>query len=171
MLSVNRVIKFLWIFSLFIFLGALFYGYYLLPDVVCVKFDAYGMAQEYVPRANAFYFFVTICGVFNLLLVTIERLLMLLPDTLKPIPNKTFWLKDKETKIALNYVISDWFYGFAAILNACLLACFYVFATVNLKTQSNILQFQWLWATIASIILLTIIYFIVRLNISKILIR
>ena len=171
MLSVNRVIKFLWILSLIIFLSGLLYGYYILPDAVCIHFDSKGDPMEYIARKNAFYFFSGICAGFNILLLILERLVLLIPDRLKPIPNKSFWLSNDETRQALNFTLSNWFFTFAIILNTCLLGCFYAFTKVNSNFQSSIFQYYWIFQTVTVIIILWIIYLPVRLFISKIFIR
>ena len=171
MLSVNRVVKFLWIISLLLFLSGLLYGYYILPDAVCFKFDPNGFPLDYMPRKNAFYIFSGICGTFNILILLIERLVLMIPNRLKPVPNKEFWLATQENQDALNYVLSNWFYSFLAVLNTSLLLVFYSFAKVNSNFQSNITQYFWVYQAITIILILWVLYLPVRLFISKIFIR
>ncbi len=171
MLSVNRVVKFLWIISLILFLAGLLYGYYILPDAICFKFDHNGYPLDYMPRKNAFYIFSGICGIFNFLILLIERLVLMVPNRLKPVPNKIYWLQDQETENGLNFVLSNWFYSFLAVLNTCLLLVFYCFAKVNSNFQSNIVQYFWVFQAVTILLILWILYLPIRLFINKMFIR
>ena len=171
MLSVNRVIKFLWVISLILFLAGLLYGYYILPDAICFKFDSYGFPMDYMPRKNAFYIFTGICGSYNILIILIEKLILMIPNRLKPVLNKIYWLSTQETQNGLNFVLSNWFYSFLVILNVCLFVVFYAFAKVNSNFQSNIIQYFWVFQAITIILVLWILYLPVRLFISKIFIK
>ncbi|HAR20747.1 MAG TPA: hypothetical protein DCR46_08790 [Cytophagales bacterium] len=171
MKSVNRIIKFLWVLSLLFFVGVLLYGYYLLPDVVCVQFDAAGNPIDYVERKKAFYGFSGVFALFNVLLLTLEKFTLLLPNRLKPVPNKSYWLGNEETKQGLQYVLSDWFYGFSAFLNCWILVFFFLFGKINIDMHSSLLQYAWVMPTFITMLLLWILYLPIRLSISKIFIR
>lgn len=171
MLSVNRVIKFIWIFSLLTFTSVLLYGYYLVPDAVCFNFDSNGNPIDYIERKKAFYAFAIVFAVFNILLISLERFILLVPNRLKPVPNKAYWISTEETNQALNFVLSDWFYSFLTILNLCFIIVYYVFTKINRDIQSSILQYSWVLPVCCVFILIWIFYLPVRLSISKILIR
>lgn len=171
MQSVNRIIKFLWVLSLLFFLGILLYGYYLLPDVVCIRFDANGSPLDYIERKKVFYGFASVFATFNILLISLEKFMLLLPNRIKPVPNKSYWLSSDETKLGLNYVLSDWFYTFSVAINLCILLVYYSFGKVNIEMQSSILQYSWVLPTCGTILLLWIVYLPIRLSISKIFIR
>jgi len=171
MLSVNRVIKFIWILSLLLFTSVLLYGYYLVPDAVCVSFDSNGNPIDYIERKKAFYGFAGIFAFFNILVMALERFFILIPNRMKPVPNKAYWLSTEETNQALNFVLSDWFYSFLAVINLCFIIIYYVFTKINRDIQSSILQYSWLLPVCSIFIIAWIIYLPFRLFINKIFIR
>ena len=171
MLSVNRVIKFIWILSLLLFTSGLLYGYYLVPDAVCISFDSNGNPTDYIERKNAFYGFAAVFAFFNILIMSLERFFLLIPNRMKPVPNKTYWLSTEETNQGLNFVLSDWFYSFLTIINLCFIIIYYVFTKINRDLQSSILQYSWVLPVCSILIVAWIIYLPFRLFISKIFIR
>lgn len=171
MVAVNRILKFLWLLSLLFFFANLFYGYYVLPDVVCTQFDAFGNPVEYTDRKNVFYFFIGVVGILNILITLLEKTILMIPNRYKPVPNKVYWLSSDERQSALNFILSDWLYSLGAIFNLCITYSVFVFWLVNTDIQKNILSFTWLLPTIAVILLITLIYLPIRLTISKIFIR
>ena len=171
MLSVNRVIKSIWILSLFIFTFVLLYGYYLLPDAVCISFDLKGNPTDYIERKKAFYGFASVFAFFNILVVFLDRFFLLIPNRIKPVPNKAYWLSTEETNQALNFVLSDWFYSFLTIINLCFIIIYYAFTKINRDFQSSILQYSWVLPVCSILIAAWVIYLPLRLYISKIFIR
>jgi hypothetical protein len=171
MKSVNRIIKFLWVLSLLFFIGGLLYGYYLLPDVVCVKFDPSGNPVDYVERKHAFFGFSGVFALFNILLIALEKFTLLLPHRFKPVFNKSYWLSSDETKEGLDFVLSDWFYSFSIAINTCIFVTYYIFGKVNIEMHSSILQYAWVVPVFSTVLLLWILYLPFRLSISKIFIR
>ena len=167
MQSINTVIKFIWLLSIVLFLAAILYGYYLLPDVVCIKFSAQGSPTEYWDRKHVFYAFVGVFALLNVLILVIEKLFSLLPSTSKPIPNKSFWTQSPETKEILHFVFSNWFYSLLFMINISILAVFGVIWIVNYDIRSSILQYAWVPWTIITMFTLWIIYLPVRLFINK----
>jgi hypothetical protein len=171
MLSINRVIKFIWILSLLLFTSGLLYGYYLVPDAVCISFDSNGNPTDYIERKNAFYGFAAVFAFFNILIMSLERFFLLIPNRMKPVPNKAYWLSTEETNQALNFVLSDWFYSFLTIINLCFIIIYYVFTKINRDLQSSILQYSWVLPVCSVLIVAWITYLPFRLFISKIFIR
>lgn len=167
MQSINTVIKFIWLLSILLFLGALFYGYYLLPDVVCIRFSAQGSPTEYWERKHVFYAFVGAFALLNVLILVIDKLFSLIPNPLKPIPNKQFWLHSETSKETLHFVFSNWFYSLLFIVNIAILGVFGVIWKVNYDIQSSILQYAWLPKVIICVLALWVVYLPVRLFISK----
>ncbi len=167
MRSTNLILKFLWFLSLFLVLAGLFYGYYLLPDVVCVKFSHTGSPLEYWERKYIFYVFAFTFVLFNVLLLATEKFFQLLPDSKKPLINRVFWLSSPETKEGIGLLISSWFYSFIFILNVSMLAVFGVVWKVNYDIQSNILQYTWLLWILIGLFASWIAYLPIRLSISK----
>lgn len=167
MQSINTVIKFIWLLSILVFLGALFYGYYLLPDVVCIRFSAQGAPTEYWERKYVFYAFVGAFALLNVLILVIDKLFSLIPHSLKPIPNKKFWLQSEASKETLHFVFSNWFYSLLFAVNISILATLGVIWWVNYEIQSSILQYSWVPKAIIAILTLWVVYLPLRLFISK----
>jgi hypothetical protein len=171
MQSANLFLKFLWFLSLLLFLSALFYGYYLLPDVVCVQFGSNGSPLEYWERKYVFYVFVFSFALFNGVLLILEKFFSLLPATKKSIFQRDFWLGNSETKEILGLLISNWFYSFLILLNISILISFGVIWKVNYDMQSNILQYSWAFWVISGTLFLWILCLPIRLSIPKLFIR
>jgi hypothetical protein len=171
MLSISRVIQFLWVFTILLFLAFFFYGYYLLPDVVCVRFTSNGMPDLYWDRTYLFYVFAGALTVFNVLFLAIEKVLGMVPISLRIFPNKAFWTSSEENVEAVGFIGSNWLYSFMSILNMSILAVFGVFWKVNFDVQSNILNYGWVTWLILSVLGVWIVYLPIRLFISKVFIQ
>ena len=167
MQSSNIIIKFLWFVSILAFLFVLLYGYYLLPDVVCIKFSSNGSALEYWERKYIFYVFTGTFSLFNVLMLALEKMYFMLPYSKRAIPNKRFWISSEEKRQRSTFIVSSWVYSFLTVINFSIIGTFGVIWKVNYTMQSNINEYSWVFILIATTLALWIIYLPGRLSINK----
>jgi hypothetical protein len=102
----------LWVLSVFGFLYNLFTTYgNLTPHIT------FPLLGGFVSKDAYFFALVGLFMAFTYTFYFLNQTIHTLPRQLYLIPNRKFWLADKSHQKALNYLLINWNYGIAAVIN------------------------------------------------------
>ncbi len=116
----SRIVKFIWLVSVVVFLAMLLWIYAYLPNRVGVMADYEGVADTFLSKGNFFYLAIGLFLLVNGSLFIMRRLLA--PDTYAP----------RNAKTGLRADLADWMLGFAASLNV-----FFILSMTYLSIFNN----------------------------------
>lgn len=107
----SRLVKFLWFFSMLIFLIALLYVYAYMPGMVGIHAGPQGDADQFINRSTFFYVSIGIFLIANIAFYVLKKLL------------EEMWLRSSSSalvspaRMKRRADVADWLLGFAAALN------------------------------------------------------
>lgn len=123
----NRLLKFFWLVSLFIYLGGLLWIYSFLPDRVGFHVNMYGMPDEFIERSSFFYSSLFIFLLSNALLYALHKLLMVTRRTAQT-----------ERALLLRQDLAGWLLGFAGALNLFFVMAMLFFGLFNSRENFDV---------------------------------
>jgi hypothetical protein len=121
----RRIIKFIWLLSVVVFLAMLLWVYAYLPNRVGVMADYEGIADTFVSKGNFFYLALGLFLLVNGALFVMRRLLV-------PGDFSTPKTPASVARAGLRADLADWMLGFAAALNF-----FFILAMSYLSVFNN----------------------------------
>lgn len=139
------IIKVFYFLSIAFFLGNIFFAYYQFPDFVPVSFSDNLDMKEYEPKGTLFYMGGGAFLFFNFLIAILKLLFNQFPFGVFPLPNKQFWLENKESLVRIH---QEWLSSFATIFNLLL---GYIFMALFMVTVAE-------YGTFSSYIPLTYVF-------------
>lgn len=122
----RRMIKFIWLVTIFLFLVVLLWVYAYLPSQVGVMADPGGEADTFISKNMFFYLSIGIFLLVNGVLFSLHKMLM--PASLHAYRRDPV-LSPKES---LRADLASWMFGFAAVLNI-----FFILGTYFLSVFNN----------------------------------
>ena len=121
----SRMVKFIWLVSIFLFLATLLWVYAYLPAQVGVMANYEGLADTFVAKGTFFYLSI---GIFLL----VNGILFIMRRMLSPASQSSYRRSAAlNPKDGLRADLADWMLGFAAVLNFFLILGMYFLSVFN----------------------------------------
>jgi hypothetical protein len=170
-ISTVRLIRFIWFLTLLAFFGAIFLCYFQWTDPVAVHFDTKGEPIIFLDKSLLFYIVCMVMISYNVVILLLSTAFTRVPLDKFPIPNKSFWLENKQKTDYLRHIISSWIYAFTSILNIIFIIFIIMLTYANIDQfdmRKPISTFSFISPLFFGTSLLFIIYALVRLRIKKV---
>lgn len=161
------LLRFLKVASLIAFIILLFIAYYYMPPQVAVHFNDVGRADRYIDKALLFYASGIFIILFNVILSITARFVFTVPAQLFPMPNRKYWLADKENKQEFHEILRDWLNSFVIIGNGLLFLLLFVLMKLNRIDDADASEYSWILFVSLAVLLVWIFFLPVRLMIRK----
>ncbi|MGD1842073.1 MAG: hypothetical protein ACFB0B_14435 [Thermonemataceae bacterium] len=123
--------------SLLVFIAALLFVYYSLPEMVSLEFNQFQQPINGLPKEYVFYIATFFVVLFNMILTFFVRFFQDIPLRRLNVPNQAFWLRDKISREHFFYVIQSWAYSFMLVVNLYTCYILYRLYNINLYQQQD----------------------------------
>jgi uncharacterized membrane protein len=161
------LIRFLKIASLVAFIAMLFLAYFYLPNPVAIHFNDTGTADQYIDKPVLFY----TCGIFivlfNVILSIAARFVLSVPAQFFPMPNRGYWLADRESRYSFLAILRDWLNSFVFVGNMLVLACLFILMKLNRIEDVNPGNYSWILFAGLAALFIWLFFLPVRLLIKR----
>ncbi len=161
------LLRFLKVASLLAFIVLLFIAYSYMPPQVAVHFNDVGRADRYIDKAILFYVSGIFIVLFNVILSISAKFIFTVPPQLFPMPNRSYWLADKENKREFHEILRDWLNSFVIIGNGLLFLLLFALMKLNRIDDADAGQYSWILFVGLAVLLVWIFFLPVRLLIKK----
>ncbi len=149
------------IISILGLLFALFNSYISYPSEVAVRFDALNQPIQFIGRETLFYVAVAIFLINNTLINAIARLFPRVPTAQVTLPNQRVWVNHR---LALNTIITNWFYALMAAINTILALGLMVLSFLNRSARTiQPVDYAWLLPLSMAILIIVLVALPIRL--------
>ncbi|MCS7004541.1 MAG: hypothetical protein NZM38_04365 [Cytophagales bacterium] len=131
-----RLVKWLWAFSFLIFFIVFFWTYASLGETLRIPLDNKGNVL-FLQRDYYYYYISALFLMSNIFVIIIGNLIAFFPDSLLPVPNRSYWISTKQLREEINWRIKRVFSGIGLFMNLFLTwICWWIFH-VNSQNPSN----------------------------------
>ncbi len=161
------LIRFLKVASLIAFIVLLFVAYYYMPPQVAIHFNEAGRPDDYIDKAVLFYASGVFIILFNVIVSVTARFIFTVPAQLFPMPNRRYWLADRENKQEFHEIMRDWLNSFVIIGNALLFLLLYILMKLNREDNADATSYSWILFVSLAVLGIWIFFLPLRLSIRK----
>jgi uncharacterized membrane protein len=161
------LIRFLKLLSLVAFIVMLFLTYYRLPNPVALHFNDAGRADQYIDKTVLFYAGGVFIVLFNVILSIAARFIFTVPAQMFPMPNRRYWLADKESRFSFLAILRDWLNSLVVIGNILLFACLFILLKLNGSDEADPASYSWLLIVGLAALCVWVFFLPVRLYIKR----
>lgn len=163
----NIILKIFWGITVLVFLFLLFYAHSIMDGMIAIHFDLNMKPDRYLDRDTYFYSILGTIILINLVLIGLIRLMPMLPASLISMPNKEFWLSDKDHSEKFWELMTRTIWGTAIFVNTVLIIAQLMILDFNASAYDAPFQYSYLVVTAICLYLIFFVAFIARFFIKR----
>lgn len=164
----KSLVKFLYILSIVFFFFNIIFSYYQFPDYVAIGIDASNGLKEFKSKSFLFYAGIGLFFIINVLIMVSKKILLMVPFSVFPIPNKSFWLSSPDHRAGLVLAHHVWLNSFATFFNVFLGCLFLFLYLLNVVEYSTFYSFGIIVYVFIGLLSAWWLILLVRLHVNKI---
>jgi uncharacterized membrane protein len=161
------LLRFMKVLSLAAFLVVLFLAYYYLPANVAIHYTEFGRPDAFVDKPTLFYMTGIFVVVFYVAVSLLARLIFSVPVKLFPMPNRTYWLRDRENREEFHEILRDWLNSLVVIVILLVILCISSLMRLNTAEEPDGLQYTWILYAGTIVLAVWFLFLPLRLLVKK----